>query len=299
MLSILIPTYNYSALELVTEIHEQCEQAAIVYEIIVSDDGSDEKNSLEENRKINHLSHSIFKENQNNLGRAGNLNLLVEKAQYEWLLFMDCDVFPVKNNFISNYLTCINKSLKINFGGIAYKTEKPEKEKLLRWIYGKKREEITWEERSKNPFKTTLTSNILLHKSIFKAIQFNSEITEYGYEDLVFTEELKEKQFEINHINNSCYHLNYETSEIFMKKTETALKNLVELEKKGIVAKNITSLQSAYLQLNKHNLITPFFITYQIISPLLFLNLKSKRPILLFLDILKLGIYSKLKNYKE
>ena len=40
MLSILIPTYDYDCRHLVNDLHEQAEQAGIVYEIIVADDAS-------------------------------------------------------------------------------------------------------------------------------------------------------------------------------------------------------------------------------------------------------------------
>ena len=100
-----------------------------------------------------------------------------------------------------------------------------------------------------------MTSNILIHKSIFDTTQFNEQITEYGYEDLVFTESLKKNNFVVNHINNPCYHLNYETSGIFIEKVETAIKNLVQLEEKGIINNNITNLQLTYFKAKKNNLL--------------------------------------------
>lgn len=299
MLSIIIPTYNYSAFELVDKIRQQCENVPIDYEISVLDDASLDIPSLVSNERINQFPKAKFEKNTNNLGRAGNINKLVRKTQYEWILLLDCDVTPVAKDFIQKYLDCIQNNHKITFGGIAYKAEKPEKEKLLRWVYGKKREEIPSTERDKNPFRTTLTSNILIHKSIFDTTQFNEQITEYGYEDLVFTESLKKNHFAVNHINNPCYHLNYETSGIFIDKVETALKNLVQLEEKGIIKNNITNLQLTYSKAKKNNLTFLISAAYTIFKSVILLNLKSKRPILFLLDFLKLGVYTKLKNHKE
>lgn len=299
MLSVIIPTYNYSAYELADEIRQQCEETEIGYEIIVLDDASSDLLSLEKNEKINQFYHGKFEKSETNLGRAGNINKLIQKARFEWILLLDCDVKPVKENYIKNYLNCINKEYKITFGGIEYKNEKPEKEKLLRWFYGKKREEISAVERNKNPFRTTLTSNILVHKKVFDTTRFNEQITEYGYEDLVFAESLKKNNFTINHIDNPCYHLNYETSEIFITKIETALRNLVRLEEKGIINNDITQLQLTYLKAKRYNFVFLISIAHNIFHKIILLNLKSGKPFLFLLDFLKLGIYSKLKSYKE
>lgn len=299
MLSIIIPTYNYSAFELVDEIRQQCENVPIDYEISVLDDASSDIPSLESNERINQFPKAKFEKNTVNLGRAGNINKLVRKSQYEWILLLDCDVTPVAKDFIQKYLDCVSNKHRITFGGIAYKAEKPEKEKLLRWVYGKKREEISSIERARNPFRTALTSNILIHKSIFDTTPFDEQITEYGYEDLVFTENLKKNNFYVNHIDNPCYHLNYETSKIFIDKVETALKNLVQLEEKGVINNNITNLQLTYSKAKKNNLTFLIVIAYTVFKRVILLNLKSKRPILFFLDFLKLGIYTKLKNHSE
>lgn len=299
MLSVLIPTYNYNTVALALEIEKQCTAIGIVFEVIVLDDASNKLHFIEINKKINQIPFCRFERNETNLGRAKNLNKLIKKAIYEWVLILDCDVKPVKNNFIKNYLNSISQGCTIIFGGIAYKDEKPEEEKLLRWIYGRKREEISLKNRIKNPFRTTLTSNILIHKSIFDTIKFNEKITKYGYEDLVFTEELKKNNLVVHHLDNPCYHLNYETSEVFFSKTKIALENLVNLENKGIIKDNVTNLQLTYLRLKKFYLTLPYLFIFKIVSRLLILNLKSKTPILFFMDLLKIGIYTRFKNYKE
>ena len=53
MLSILIPTYNYNVVPLVLELHKQCLECEIDFEILCQDDAS--KLFFEENKKINGL----------------------------------------------------------------------------------------------------------------------------------------------------------------------------------------------------------------------------------------------------
>ena len=242
-----------------SEIHRQCEEAQIIFEIVVSDDGSNDKSTLSENLTINNLSYSRFEQNPINLGRAGNRNLLSKKAQYEWLLFMDCDTFPKEKNFISNYLGEIQKSDQlVHFGGICYKENPPNTNQILRWKYGRKREEIKASDRQKHPYKNTLTSNILIHKTIFQNVTFNSKITEYGYEDWVFVTNLQSKGVPINHIDNPTYHLNYETSKIFLEKTKKALKTLVFIEESKLISTEKTKVQKAYKFLQKFKLSSVF-----------------------------------------
>ena len=81
----------------------------------------------EENEIINSLENCSFFVNSNNLGRGKNINLLAEKAKYDYLLILDCDTFPTQNNFIKNYISTTNNIENlVVFGGIQYKKEKPE-----------------------------------------------------------------------------------------------------------------------------------------------------------------------------
>jgi glycosyltransferase involved in cell wall biosynthesis len=293
MLSILIPTYNYNAFPLVEALYNQCLEAKIVFEIIVLDDAS--SHFLTENSKINHLGNCSFTKNEINLGRANNLNKLVVKSRFNWILLLDCDTFPKNENFIQNYLNEILKNNSVVFGGIAYKKDKPNQENLLRWKYGSKREEISVLYRNKNPYLTTLTSNILIKKSIFEDIKFNKEITKYGYEDLVFAQDLRLNKYLIKHIDNSVYHLNYETSDAFLCKTKLALKTLVFIEKHKILLLE-TKIQKTYNLINKFKLASLFCSIFKKKQSYLEQHLTSKKPSLFIFDLYRLGYYCKLKS---
>ena len=161
MISILIPTYNFNTLPLVQELHKQILVENIKFEIIVQDDASPINENTKINTKINQLEYCHFERNETNLGRGQNRNALVNKAQYDWILLMDCDMFPKSKNFIKIYLKSIQKEdRKAVFGGIIYFDEKPKDDEVLRWIFGKNREEIPLKKRLTNPYHYTLISNI-------------------------------------------------------------------------------------------------------------------------------------------
>ena len=58
-------------------------------QIIVADDASPINEHTAANSKINELKNCRFERHENNLGRSQNRNLLISKAQYEWVLLMD------------------------------------------------------------------------------------------------------------------------------------------------------------------------------------------------------------------
>jgi len=217
MLSILIPVYNYNVYPLVSELHKQCLECEIDFEIIVIDDGS--KLFFNENQEINSFENCRFEILEKNIGRSGIRNLLAKKAKFANLLFLDADTFPKRKNFIQKYISQINEAEKVVFGGIEYQKEKPANNQLLRWFYGNARESLSVEKRNTNPNGNALTSNILIQKKVFNSNKFDESITKYGYEDLVFLSDLKKKGILVKHIDNPTYHLGLGTSRQFLDKT--------------------------------------------------------------------------------
>ena len=100
MISILIPTYNYSAFSLVSELNKQALSIEIPYEILVLDDCSTNKIIIEENRAINNLENCFYTESNINNGRTFSRGILAKEAKYNWLLFLDSDVKPKDGDFL-------------------------------------------------------------------------------------------------------------------------------------------------------------------------------------------------------
>ncbi|MEO8238076.1 MAG: glycosyltransferase [Flavobacterium sp.] len=295
MLSILIPTYNYNVYPLVYELAKQCNNTGITFEILCQDDCSNSPINIK-NQEIKHLSNCYFFINKINLGRGKNLNSLVEKAKFEWVLFLDCDTFPAQDNFIKNYTEAATKNNSIVFGGIVYEINKPKKEALLRWVYGRKREALSVRDRNKNSSYTALTSNLLIKKEVLLKHPFDDSITKYGYEDLCFFAVLNTNHFKITHIENPTYHLDLETSGLFLKKTRTALENLTFLEKTNKITLKESKIISTYQKLKKLKLATTIAFIFNKIESKIEANLISENPSLFLFDLYKLGYYCNLKK---
>lgn len=297
MISILIPTYNYNTLPLVEELYRQAISESIEFEIIVADDASPVNENTEINSKINQLSNCQFIRNETNLGRGQNRNSLVQKAKYDWVLLMDCDTFPKDKNFIRNYTESIkNQSEKAIFGGIIYYNEKPKEDEMLRWVFGKSREEIPLAKRLANPFHYALISNIVVQKDILLKHPFDSEIFNYGYEDIVFILGLKREQIAIGHIENPAYHLNLEKSAVFLEKFHSSLENLKLVLDKKIIQPEDTQLTKIYLKLKRWHLVKPFAFGFKVFKKMYTKNLLSENPSLFVFDVYRLGYFCQINS---
>ena len=294
MLSILVPTYNYNVFPLVQKLWEQCREQKIEFEILCQDDGSQSVHNIE-NNEISQFENCYFFLNEENIGRGKNINSLYKKSQYEWLLILDCDVMPVSDQFIENYLQEIKKpQVEVCYGGITYRKNRPEKTHILRWTYGYKRESLSAENRQKKPYQSSLTSNLLISREVFKTNRFSAIITKYGYEDLVFFHDLKLKNIPIFHIDNPAVHINLDSSKTFLAKTKMGIENLDYLTNFEMV-KGENRLLKQFSKAEKYGLTKTLSQLFEYFKDDMEINLLSGNPSMTVFDMYRLGYFSKLK----
>lgn len=296
MLSILIPTYNYNVYPLVIALKSQADVLDIAYEILVLDDGG--SLYLEENRKINDLENCFFFENKINSGRSKVRNSLSSRAKFNWLLFLDSDTFPKNSDFIRKYIQHISPKTEVIYGGIEYQKEEPEKNKLLRWVYGKKRETLSVKKRNKNKYLTFLTLNFLIKKSVFNSVKFNENIPNLRHEDTLFSYDLYQNNIPINHIKNVVIHLGLDDNMVFLKKSKESIEGLFFLLNKNLIDNNYVKLSkygSIIINLHLSFLLIFFFKIFEVKIER---NLLSKKPNLFLFDFYRL-CYFCLLNQKR
>jgi glycosyltransferase involved in cell wall biosynthesis len=286
MISILIPVYNYNIYSLVTELHKQCLECKIEFEILCLDDSSTD--NIHKNLTVRGLSNCHYLINDKNLGRTITRNRLAEKANFSWFLFLDADVIPVHSNFISNYITAIDPKHQVIIGGYCYQGINPKSEVVFRHKYGKEREEKTASERNQNPYKYIFSGNILIKKETFKATNYAFEDAFYGM-DVYFSYQLFIKKIEILHIENPIYHLGLETNEIFFEKSLKA----VESRKKFLIdcdqIEKISPLIKKYKIIKRYKLLPLAIHFFKISEPFLKKRILNKKPNLFCFDIYRLG----------
>ncbi len=286
MISILIPSYNFDVTNLIETIHKQIELTTNKFEIICAEDGSTQTFS---NEKIKNLKNVTYIHLKKNIGRSKIRNLLANTAKFKWLLFIDCDS-EINNNFINNYINKKIDEKKIYYGETVYQKNKPEKDKILHWKYGKNIES----KRKKDVFSS---HHFLIQKKVFESIKFNEEIKGYGHEDTIFWIDLKKKNYKFEFIKNPVKHIGLETNQVFIKKTKEGLNNLYFLNKKY----KLNNILIIRIQKKLSNFLLDhlIIITFQLTKKIILNNLLSKKPNIKLFQFYKLGYYCKItKNHQ-
>ncbi|AXT19387.1 glycosyltransferase [Flavobacteriaceae bacterium AU392] len=293
MVSVLIPTYNFNATNLVNEIYKQLLNNKLSFEIIVYDDGS-LSHLNKKNEAINNISNCTFKAFNTNIGRSAIRNLLAINAQYDLLLFIDSGTFPESENFILKYSKLFNKSVVI--GGMTCLKKKPKKHYRLRWLYTKLRESNLYKNHKKAP--SICSSNFLIQKDFFMNNLFDESIKKYGYEDVLFFDALTKQGIDITYINNPVIHNADDNTNTFLKKTENAIENLIELIKTNKLDKDKSRISKTFYSLKKIK--TDRFIAYCFVlsKSILKINFNSSYPSILLYDFYRLGYFCLLMNKK-
>ena len=289
MLSILIPTFNHLTTNLVKDLHLQCLESKIIFEIIIYDDASTDRKVSLENSKLNKLSNVYYKRNKINIGRSAIRNKLAAVSKYKWLLFIDADVIPKTKNFVKKYLDSINDNYEVISGGIAYSKKPKKKEQILRWKYGKKREYMSIIYRKNNPYLSLLSSNFLIKRKIILKNPFNEKISKIANEDSIFSYDLKSKKIQITHIDNQVLHENLENSTIFLEKTLRFAKSSLIFVESNLIDKNYMKITRTYFILKKFKITPLLKYIYYYLGDCFKKHLRSKNPSLLIFDFYRLS----------
>jgi glycosyltransferase involved in cell wall biosynthesis len=227
LISICIPVYNFPIEPLIKNLSQEISTRSIDAQIVVIDDASDvffqtANHATCEKYRVSYM------QLDKNVGRSAIRNRFVQYTKSPLLLFLDCDVMPVNNLFISAYLSEFRNETVI-CGGLRYAETAPAAAYKLHWKYGRTREALTAKIRNKKPYHHFLTSNFLIHKKILEKIPFNEKLEGYGYEDTLYGIEMKRNNVDLRHIDLPVEHLKIDTAEEFVVKTENALENLYRI----------------------------------------------------------------------
>ncbi|MDW5288837.1 glycosyltransferase family 2 protein [Formosa sp. PL04] len=285
MVSILIPTYNYNILPLIVKLIEETELLPFKTEIIVIDDASTVlKNS---NSDFSLFKNVVFIQLKKNIGRSRIRNRLSEISKFDHLIFLDCDTLPSEPHFILNYYNALKEN-KVIFGGLAYKPNNDTKYSL-RYLYGIKREAVSFNERLKKKTKHFTTANFAIKKEVFNSIKFDENHDNYGHEDTLFSIELLNKGYVIKQINNPVYHLQLDTNKEYLNKIESSSRNLFVYYNLNKINSEDVKFIKYYEFIGKLHLKFIVAFVFKITTPLLFKNLLSGNPKLYVFDFYRFG----------
>jgi glycosyltransferase involved in cell wall biosynthesis len=301
MLSVNIPVFNVEVGELVSEIANQARALAIDFEIKVYDDSSQE-HIKQQNRKLKEIDHVKYLELERNIGRAAIRNKMGFESDKKFLLFIDADSKIVSDDYLKKYIEQAKSDVVI-CGGTAYSANKPSNEKLLRWVYGHRREAIASDKRNSQKGFIITSNNFLIDRELFKKVHFRENLGPYGHEDTLLGFDLFNAGITPTHIDNPLEHTGLEDSKTFLKKTKEALKNLL------FISENLVSNSSEFNQkmrfLKQYRKITivipPFLLRwfFKLFQKSMEKNLTGKNLRLFWFDLYKLMYFAELQKNEK
>ena len=289
MLSVCIPVYNFDVRPLAANLSRQAQNTIYPVEIIVADDFS-LMSFREINREIAGLPGVVYRELSVNLGRSAIRNYLASEASCQNILFLDADSLPPTEDFLNRYAT-LNPKGSVICGGTVYHDFPPEPELMLRWRYGKAREQLSPEQRQRKGFSIT-ANNFLAPKELLTRYPFREEIREYGHEDTVFGYDIANAGIKIQHIDNPLIHTGLEDSATYLKKTRTALQNLLEIsqdlipDEKFVNHSGLLRLRRRLCRTGLHRVFAWFFKQFR---KALEKQLTGPRPLIILFDFYRAG----------
>jgi len=229
--SVCIPVFNSDVKKLVTALAEQIALNQLSAEIVVLDDASSIEMESQNRISLQELNHTRYFSLPKNVGRSAIRNRFIDYATGDFLLFIDGDSEIINPNFLENYTKTLSSSpIDLLYGGSVYSEDAPQANYFLRWKYSWMRESKSAQERSITPYGFK-TNNFIIKKSVFSSFPFDERIQGYGHEDTLFGFILCKNKIVLNHVENPVLNSCLDTNDIFLSKTEAAIKNLWYIHK--------------------------------------------------------------------
>ena len=290
MISILIPIYNQSIVDLVQEFVAQCGKTKCQFEIICLDDVSQPK-FHDINRAVQHIMGVNYVELTDHCGRSKIRNKLASLARFEHLLFIDSDSKINSKRYIKKFLQAIEENPQaVISGGRSYAKKEPKRDAYkLHWRYGTKRESPKASIRNKRATELFHSNNFVVPRTVTSKHKFDESITTYGYEDIYWAHQVS-TDYPIMHIDNPIKHAGLKPVDVFLAETKEALVNLGQLYQKDETVD--TRLLRVYKRLIKWGLLKPCHSVLNRRMPRIEHNLKGENPKLFLYDMYKLHYFA-------
>lgn len=219
LLSICIPTWKDSADALLASLvrldgAEQCT-------LLIFDDGSGDEGltRLLAQQILRYPGPARLITARSNAGRSHARNRLTELAETDWVLFLDADMRPDDDEFLTRYLDAAEAcdAPALIPGGFSLRYATPTAETRLHAAQSIASECVNAAIRAQEPGRYVFTSNILVHREILDQVTFDDGFKGWGWEDVDWGLRIADT-YPVHHIDNPATHLGLDTDVALMDK---------------------------------------------------------------------------------
>jgi glycosyltransferase involved in cell wall biosynthesis len=236
VLSICIPFFRFDVRRLLTELVRQAAPFGTSIEVLAVDDASGDSALIGELHErfaaaITLVRISVFGQNR---GRARIRNFLAAQARGEYILFLDCDMYPDSDEFVKLYLEYARAGKEdIVVGGSSYLLIGAiPREKYLYFYHSNRTQCVPVEERREAPLRYVFTNNMMIRRPLLGLIAFDAEYTGWGYEDTDLAFAAARAGARIVHIDNAATHLGLIDDNALIGKYKNSAENFAHFVRK-------------------------------------------------------------------
>lgn len=217
-LSVLVPFYRDDATDLISALDAQMKSLSI--EVLFYDDGTGDKALTARMARAAGAAAGAFCliTNPDNQGRSAARNALYEAARSDWVLFLDADMLPARDDFLQNYLSLITvRAADILFGGFEVETQAEDADRDVHRALSAVSDCLSLDERQAAGPQYVASSNLCVRREVLDKEPFDSGFSGWGWEDSEWAARVS-KRFTLIHVDNPAIHLGLETTDTLLRR---------------------------------------------------------------------------------
>jgi len=252
IISICIPAYQDSADALLASLVRM--DGAAQCTLLIFDDGSgdDDLTRRLAQQILRYPGPARLITAAHNAGRAHARNRLTALAETRWTLFLDADMRPDDDDFLNRYLdaaaACDGPALIP--GGFSLRHANPTAQTRLHAAQSLASECLNAQARAAEPGRYVFTSNLLVHRDILDAVQFDDGFSGWGWEDVDWGLRIA-ADYPVHHIDNPATHLGLDSDADLMRKYASSGPNFARAVERHPQVLKATALYKAARTLSR------------------------------------------------
>ena len=260
-LTICVPCYHDDASPLVATLTRMPEAARTT--LLIFDDGSGDTALTRKLARhvMSYPGPARLVTAPRNAGRAHARNRLLALAETDWILFVDADMRPDSDVFLDRYMAAIRRQdgPALIAGGFTLWQVMPTRQTALHAAQSARSECLPATAREKAPGRYVFTSNIVVHRDVLDAIDFDDGFAGWGWEDVDWGLRVA-GQYPVTHIDNTATHLGLDDTESLLRKFGESGANfarLAERHPEAVRRMRLWTMAKACSRLPLRGLLTP------------------------------------------